>query len=84
MLKRFLRLCSIILSLVMLVNMLPLNAVAEEYFSATADSTAKAPASGVRIVEEIVENRTEFSGVAMANIEEKLSSILSSILPWHR
>lgn len=33
MLKRFLRICSALLTLVMLFNMIPLNAIAEEYFT---------------------------------------------------
>ncbi|MBR4108919.1 MAG: hypothetical protein IKK41_01140, partial [Oscillospiraceae bacterium] len=64
MLKRFLRTLSVLLSLVMLFNMIPLTAVAEEYFTAEATELAKpveVDTSEAKIVAEVKENRSKFS-----------------------
>ncbi len=64
MLKRFLRICSVLLTLVMLFNMLPLNAVAQEYISAEATETVATKqdnTSSAKIVAEVKENRSKFS-----------------------
>ncbi len=64
MLKRFLRFCSVILTLVMLFNMIPLSAIAEEYFTAEAVTTvqsAEVDTSSAEIVAEVKEKRSKFS-----------------------
>lgn len=64
MLKRFLRICSVLLTLVMLFNMIPLNAVAEEYLSAEATETVsleQIDTTDLKIVEEVIESRSKFS-----------------------
>ncbi len=62
---RFFRLCSILLVMVLLVNMLPMSVFAEEYresLSVTPEiSTENVDTSDARIVEEIVDKRTEYS-----------------------
>ena len=64
MLKRFLRIFSVFLTLVMLLNMIPLSAIAEEYFTAEAVATvqpAEIDTSAAKIVGEVKENRSKFS-----------------------
>ena len=61
--KRFLRICSMFLSLVMVFQMLPLRAIAEEYMVSTpaAVSAENTDVSNSQIVAEVEEHRTEFS-----------------------
>ena len=61
--KKFLRICSVLLTLVMLINMFPLNAFAEEYLtsSPTAVSAENTNSSNSQIVAEVEEHRTKFS-----------------------
>ena len=64
--SRFFRVCSLVLVLVLLANMLPMQILAEEYretlSTATAEETQPLPAdSTAHIVDEIEEKRTEFT-----------------------
>ena len=63
--SKFLRLCSMVLVLVMLINMLPMSSFAEEYRESLAaapeETVETVDTSDAQIVEEIIENRTEFS-----------------------
>ena len=70
--SKFLRICSMILTIVMVFNMLPMQALGEMVFTEkqtisstdetlSADSTATKPATSAEIVEEIEENRTEYT-----------------------
>ena len=63
MLKRFLRLCSVILVLVMVFNMLPLHAAANVYSSSkpAASSPEASVESKGEIAAEVQEHRTEYS-----------------------
>lgn len=80
--KRFLRLCSIVLAIVMVINMLPMNVLAEELTAGTLDFTINTEEmdistdlSGLTVVEEHTESRTEFikefmlsNGLQMATV----------------
>ncbi len=61
--KRFLRVCSMILIIVLLINMLPMGVFAEAFREAVADAEALKTLTpqSVQVVDEIVERRTEFS-----------------------
>ena len=59
--KRFYQTCSWILVIVLLINMLPMGVFAEEFLNAVADAAATVAPEEVRVVDEIKENRTEFS-----------------------
>ena len=56
-----LRLCGVLLALIMLINMLPLNAVADENATSLQPLSRETSISKGQIVEEIEEKRTEFS-----------------------
>ena len=83
--SKFLRICSMILTIVMVFNMLPMQALGEMVFteeqtisatneSISADATVTNSTTTAEIVEEIEENRTEYSK------EFKLSK--ACIWPW--
>lgn len=63
--NRFFSICSIVLVLVLLINMLPMSVFAEEYrdiFSAAPEETEESiDTSDVEIVEELSEKRTEYT-----------------------
>ena len=65
--KRFFSICSMFLILVMLLNMLPMSVFAEEFQETHADTEEAteneqvSEASEAYVVDEIIENRTEFS-----------------------
>ena len=70
--SKFLRICSMILTIVMVFNMLPMQALGEMVFteeqtisatneSISADATVTNSTASAEIVEEIEENRTEYT-----------------------
>ena len=59
--KTLLRFCSAVLTLVMLCNMLPVSAFAEEVRTDAAESTSEVSVEEVHVVGEVTRNRTEFS-----------------------
>lgn len=82
--KRFLRLCSILLSLVMVFNMIPLRAIAEEYAvsSPATVSAENTDVSNSQIVEEVEEHRTEFSKEFKLNNGLYVSAVYSQAVHY--
>ena len=61
MLKKFLRICSVLIVLAMVINMLPMSSLAAELDTAETQYINNEISEDVTIVGEVIESRTEFS-----------------------